>query len=86
MSAEFPGPLTAFCLPSTSLNCGWALLKHQGVNGLMKPMVSSLSIASPWARVLDPDIEGPLTVLRIYCQPLSSQLSWGADLQSVSWV
>lgn len=83
MSAEFPGPLTAFCLPSTSLNCGWALLKHQGVNGLMKPMVSSLSIAS-LESVLDLDIEGPLTVLRIYCQPLSGQLSWGADLQSVS--
>lgn len=37
---NFLAPLIAFCLPNTSLDCGWALLKHQGVNGLMKPAVS----------------------------------------------
>lgn len=30
---SFLAPLIAFCLPNTSVNCGWALSEHQGVNG-----------------------------------------------------
>lgn len=37
---SFLAPVIAFCLPSTSLNCGWALVTHRGVNRLRNLVVS----------------------------------------------
>ena len=39
---SFLALLIALCLPDTYLRCGWAPLKHQGVNGVTSLVVSLL--------------------------------------------
>lgn len=69
---SFLAPLIALCLPDTSLNCGWAPLKHQGVNGLTSLVVSLVVRCGVFREpligqgVLSADTEEALTVLRTY--------------------